>query len=116
MEKWNMVKRYGFNPGSNAIHERADGIYVAHRDYEALAAAFSRWKAETSKDVARLAELNAELKATRKARDKYAKEAGEADAAYAAVKKDRDAWYFECRGRDYQTDFPPSGLAEPKKP
>lgn len=58
-----MVKRYGFNPGSNAIHERQDGIYVAYRDYEALEAAFCRWKAETSKDVARIAELNAQCAA-----------------------------------------------------
>ncbi len=59
-----MVKRYGFNPGSNAIHERPhDGIYVSYKDYQALEDAFSRWKSETCKDVARIAELNAQCAA-----------------------------------------------------
>jgi hypothetical protein len=36
--------------------------YVRASDYQACEDAFSRWKAETSKDVARIAELNAALR------------------------------------------------------
>jgi hypothetical protein len=55
-----MVKRYGFGVFGEFM-EQKEGQFVLHRDYAHLEAAFSRWKAETSKDVERLNELNASV-------------------------------------------------------
>ncbi len=53
-----MVKRYGFGVFGEFTEQR-EGQFVLYRDYVYLEAAFARWKAETNKDVARIAELNA---------------------------------------------------------
>ena len=79
----NMVKRYGFVPFTNAFTEQWDGQFVTYQSYAALEAAFSRWKAQTSKDVERLAELNA------------------IEAAYEKLKADRVSTVFKDCEKDH---------------
>lgn len=78
-----MVKRYGFVPFTSAFNEQPDGQFVTYQSYAALESAFSRWKAQTSKDVERLAELNA------------------IEAAYEKLKADRVSAAFKDCDKDH---------------
>jgi hypothetical protein len=51
-----MIKRYGFGLFGE-FNEQLEGVFVRYTDYAHLEAAFSRWKAQSSKDCAQRASL-----------------------------------------------------------